>query len=249
MELNWDGQEEMRRILQVWLNRGMRRIQGAVRSTPVDAMLGELGKRRVEWDLHMRVKSWGKRLLRKGRGDYFGEKWREREEGYGCYEGSWAGRMFIRVRENKLEGENWDVESKRWGNGKWEVRIEKDKEGGKRKWQWGRREREKDWVVGVSDASGEGKVIGIGGGLWEGGKRILDWGVGLGRGLDVSEGEMWGVRKLLERVRGEYRGRRRKLLVGVDNVEVLKRLRKGRGMCGEGERGVRRLVGRLVEDG
>jgi len=41
MELYWDGQEAMRRMLQVWLNRGMRRILGTVRSTPVDTMSGE----------------------------------------------------------------------------------------------------------------------------------------------------------------------------------------------------------------
>jgi len=94
--------------------------------------------------------------------------------------------MFRRVRENKLEGEKWDVESERLGNGKWEVKIEKDKKGGKRKWEWERRER--DWVVGASNVSGEGKVMGIGGGTWEGGERILEWGVGLGRGLNVSRG-------------------------------------------------------------
>jgi len=67
--------------------------------------------------------------------------------------------------------------------------------------------------------------------------------------LDVSEGEMWGVRRLLEKARGEYKGQRRKLIVGVDNVGVLKRLRKGKGMCGKGERGVRRMAGRLIEEG
>jgi len=59
-------------------------------------------------------------------------------------------------------------------------------------------------------------------------------GGGFRKGFECFEGVMWGVRKLLERVRGEYRGGRRKLIVGVDNIGVLKRLRKGRGMCGEG---------------
>jgi len=212
-------------------------------------MLGELGKGGVEWDLDRRVKGWGKRLLRKGEGEYFGKRWREREKGYGCYESGWAGRMFRRVGENKLEGEKWDVESERLGNGRWKVWVEKDKEKGRERWERGRGERERRWLVGVSDASGEGMGIGIGGGLWEGGEKLMDWRAGLGRGLDVSEGEMWGVRRLLEKVRGEYNGMKRKLIVGVDNVGVLKRRRKGRGMCGEGERGVRRMAGRLMEEG
>ena len=106
----------------------------------------------------------------------------------------------------------------------------------------GKRERWKRCLVGVSDASGESVGIGIRGGLWEGDKLIKSWSMGLGRGLDVSEGEMWGVRKLLEKVGEMYKGERKKLVVGVDNKGVLMRLRKGRGMCGEGERGVRRLA-------
>jgi len=55
MEMYWDGQEKMRRMLQVWMNRHIRRILGGVRSTPVDAMLGELGLKRVEYELDKRV--------------------------------------------------------------------------------------------------------------------------------------------------------------------------------------------------
>jgi len=174
MELYWNGQEEMRRVLLVWLNRGMRRILGAVRSTLVDAMLGELGKRRVEWDFDRRVKSWGKRLLRKGEGEYFAKTWKEREVGYGCYESGWGGRMFRRVKENKLEGEKWDVESERLGNGKWGVWVEENKKKGKDRWERGMVEREREWLVGASDGSGEGVGIGIGGGLWEGGEKLMD---------------------------------------------------------------------------
>jgi len=212
-------------------------------------MLGELGKRRVEWDLDRRVLSWGKRLLRRGGEGYFGESWRRRGEGSGCYEGGWAGRMFRRVKEIRLEGEKWDVESERMGGGKWKVIISGSREKGMQEWEKGRRERWGDSLVGASDASGEGVGIGVGGGLWEEGELIGEWSVGLGRGLEISEGEMWGVRKLLEKVGEIYGGERRKLVVGVDNKEVLMRLRKGRGMCGEGERGVRRLARGLIERG
>ncbi|PWW77172.1 hypothetical protein C7212DRAFT_315174 [Tuber magnatum] len=46
METFWDGQVEMRKTLQVWINRGLRKILGAVRTTPVDAILGEMGMKR-----------------------------------------------------------------------------------------------------------------------------------------------------------------------------------------------------------
>ncbi|PWW79131.1 hypothetical protein C7212DRAFT_303822 [Tuber magnatum] len=48
MEMFWDGQVEMRKILQVWINRGLRKILGVVRTTPVDAMLGEMGMKGIE---------------------------------------------------------------------------------------------------------------------------------------------------------------------------------------------------------
>jgi len=55
MELYWDGQEGMKNMLQVWMNRHMRRILGGERSTPIDAMLGELGEKRVEYELDRKV--------------------------------------------------------------------------------------------------------------------------------------------------------------------------------------------------
>ncbi|PWW77517.1 hypothetical protein C7212DRAFT_314553, partial [Tuber magnatum] len=51
----WDRQVEMRNVLQVWINRGLRKILGAVRTTPVDAMLGEMGMKKVEWELEKKV--------------------------------------------------------------------------------------------------------------------------------------------------------------------------------------------------
>jgi len=56
MEVYWDGQKGMRKLLQVWINVHMRRILYGVRSTPVDAILGEVGEMRVEYKLKRRVK-------------------------------------------------------------------------------------------------------------------------------------------------------------------------------------------------
>ncbi|PWW73707.1 hypothetical protein C7212DRAFT_332720 [Tuber magnatum] len=55
METFWDGQVEMRKVLQVRINRGLRKILGAVRTTPVDAMLEEMGMKRMEWELKQKV--------------------------------------------------------------------------------------------------------------------------------------------------------------------------------------------------
>jgi len=48
MELYWEGQVGMKERLQRWVNKRMRKILGAVRTTPVDAMIGELGWKRIE---------------------------------------------------------------------------------------------------------------------------------------------------------------------------------------------------------
>ena len=53
----------------------------------------------------------------------------------------------------------------------------------------------------------------------------------------------------MRRVVGEYRGNMRKLVVGVDNMGVLRRLTKGRGFCGEGEQMARKMGGKLLERG
>ena len=50
-EVYWDGQRLMKERLQVWINRGLRGILGAVRTTPVEALLGEVGMKRVEYEL------------------------------------------------------------------------------------------------------------------------------------------------------------------------------------------------------
>ena len=65
MEVYWDGQREMKEKLQVWINRGLRGILGAVRTTPVEALLGEVGMKRVEYELDELVEKWGVRLVRK----------------------------------------------------------------------------------------------------------------------------------------------------------------------------------------
>jgi len=249
MEVYWDGQEKMRRMLQVWMNRHIRRILGGVRSTPVDAMFGELGLKRVEYELDRRVERWEVRLLRRGKGEDFGESWKKKERETGVYEGGWVGRMMRGIRKNKLEGEEWEVEKERVGGIGWKVVIRGDKEGAKKLWEQGREEREREFVVGVSDASGEGDSVGIGGGVWENGELLMGWSEQGGRGLTVDMGEMYGVSRLMERVEGGYKGKKRKLMVGVDNVGVLKKLRKGRGFCGEAEQRVRKVGLRLVEKG
>ena len=163
MEVYWDGQEKMKRMLQVWMNRHIRRILGGVRSTPVDAMLGELGLKRVEYELDRRVERWGMRLLRRGKGEDFGEGWRRRERDGGVYEGSWVGRMMRAVRRDKLEGEVWEVEKEREGRVEWKGVIEGDKKVARKKWEEGRKEREREFVVGVSDASRDESSVGVGG--------------------------------------------------------------------------------------
>jgi len=87
LEVYWDGHEGMRKMLQLWMNVHMRRILGGVRSTPVDAMLGELGEKRVEYELDRRVERWGIRLLRYGKGEDFGEIWKRMEVEGGVYNG------------------------------------------------------------------------------------------------------------------------------------------------------------------
>ena len=105
-------------------------------------------------------------------------------------------------------------------------------------------------VAGISDASKEENGrIGIGGMYWEEKRKKKKWSKGLGWGWTVTEGEAWGVGEVLERIRNGYGGERRKLIVGTDSKGVLEWLRKGKGMCGEAERKVRRLGKELVEKG
>ncbi|PWW75490.1 hypothetical protein C7212DRAFT_322435 [Tuber magnatum] len=76
METFWDGQ-----------------ILGAVRTTLVDAMLGEMGIKRVEWELE------------KKNGKLAEEVKEKIEEPGGVYEGGIIGRLLRGLKENKLEGE------------------------------------------------------------------------------------------------------------------------------------------------
>jgi len=67
--------------------------------------------------------------------------------------------------------------------------------------------------------------------------------------MTVARGKMREVKRLLEKVEGEYLGSLRKLVVAVDNQGVLRSLRKNRGFCGELEFGVGKVGKRLMEKG
>ncbi|PWW80762.1 hypothetical protein C7212DRAFT_306747, partial [Tuber magnatum] len=53
-----------------------------------------------------------------------------------------------RLKENKLEGERWEVESERRGKIGWKVNISSGKKEGIRRWEEEREERERNWIVG-----------------------------------------------------------------------------------------------------
>lgn len=55
----------------------IRGILGAVRTTPVDGILGEIGLKRVEYELDETVERWGLRLVRREFGERFGKGERE----------------------------------------------------------------------------------------------------------------------------------------------------------------------------
>lgn len=93
MEVYWNGQRDMRNKLQVWLNRGLRGILGAVGTTPIAALLGEVGMKGVEVELDEIVAKWGRRLIRRGFGDGFGNEWREEMERVGVWKMGWQGRI------------------------------------------------------------------------------------------------------------------------------------------------------------
>ncbi|RPB04835.1 hypothetical protein L873DRAFT_1174316 [Choiromyces venosus 120613-1] len=237
MELYWDGQKEMKRKLQVILNKGIRRILGAVRTTPIDVMLGEIGWKRIEYELDKKVERWGMRLMRSGEGKLGKEIRKRGEERGGVYIGGWMGRMLSGVKKHKSEGEKWEVERERVKKLDWKISIGKGKEEEKKKWEEERSWREDNVIVGVSDASGEKGKIGIGGEVWEGKKKLGEFRKNGGWGMMVGEGEMWGVEEILKRLES-YKGKRKKGITGVDNMGVLEKLRKGRGMCGEREQNV-----------
>ena len=250
MELYWDGQMKMKEKLQKWMNSGMRKILGAGMTTPVDAMLGELGWKRVEYELDKKVERWGGRITRKGIGSEYGEEWKKREEKGRNWENSWVGRMLRAVRKNKLEGERWEIEAEREGRVGWKIWNGKDKKEGIRRWIGGREEREEGAVSGISDASKEENGrIGIGGMWWRKKENKRRWSKGLDWGWTVAEGEAWGVSEVLERIEKQYKGEKRKLVLGTDNRGVLEWLKKGKGMCGEAERKIRRIGKRMIEEG
>jgi len=64
------------------------------------------------------------------------------------------------------------VEGERNGMVAWKVVIKGNKKGVRRIGRGVRGERERNWVVGCSDAGGSGKVMGIGGAIWEGDKKL-----------------------------------------------------------------------------
>ena len=104
----------------------------------------------------------------------------------------------------------------------------------------------KEGLVGISDASKRENRVEIGGMLWVYGNRYRSCSKGLGYGMTVMNGEMAGVAEILDEVRS-YEGGARVLRIGVDNVGVLKNLRKGRGMCGRWEQKVREWGMELIK--
>ena len=78
--------------------------------------------------------------------------------------------------------------------------------------------------------------------------RYEKWSKGMGYGMTVGDGEMKALGEVLDRVR-KYDGKERKLVVGVENVGVLKKLRKGRGFCGKWEQEVREWGKELLMKG
>ena len=150
MEVYWDGQKEMEKRLQIWVNRCIRGILGAVRTTPVDAMLGEVGMKRVGYELDEAVEKWGVRLVRRGFGDRFGEGWKEEMEEVGSWKLGWEGRVIRGALKNKLGGEVWDFGAERGGNMEWKVIIRGDRKRAKEEWERGVEEWKKEGMVGAS---------------------------------------------------------------------------------------------------
>ncbi|PWW73192.1 hypothetical protein C7212DRAFT_334809 [Tuber magnatum] len=65
METFWDGQVEMRKVLQVWINRGLRKILGAVRTNNSGCDVGRNGNEKsgmgVGKEREKRIGNWRKR--------------------------------------------------------------------------------------------------------------------------------------------------------------------------------------------
>ena len=71
---------KMREKLQRWNIKGLRDILRVVRTTLVDVMLGEVGMKRVEYELDGGVERWGRRLVRRDFRERFGEGWKKEIE-------------------------------------------------------------------------------------------------------------------------------------------------------------------------
>ena len=50
----------------MWRNKGLRRILGAVRSTPIDAMVGEVGWKDLGLEMDKKLECWSKGMRRRG---------------------------------------------------------------------------------------------------------------------------------------------------------------------------------------
>jgi len=99
----------------VFVHRCVRGVLGAVRTTPVCALLAEVGLEGVEYELDEAVEKWGVRLFRRGMGERFGIGWKEEMEETGVWRMGWEGRVVRGAMKNRLEGEVWDVEVERGG--------------------------------------------------------------------------------------------------------------------------------------
>ncbi|PWW71710.1 hypothetical protein C7212DRAFT_338723 [Tuber magnatum] len=60
---------------------------------------------------------------------------------------------------------------------------------------------------------------------------------------------MEGVRKNWQVIKEMERGKDKKVTLALDNMEVLKNLKKGRGYCGRIEREIRSMGKELIEKG
>ncbi|PUU83437.1 hypothetical protein B9Z19DRAFT_1142669 [Tuber borchii] len=146
MELYWDGDKDMARKLEIWRNRCLRKVLGAVRSTPVDAMLGELGWKSMSLELDKKVENWGARLVRRGFGERFGEGWKAEAMENGVWICGWEGRILRGLKKHFLNGERYEVQAERSGNIEWKVVIKKDKEEARLRWERKGRKEVKDGV-------------------------------------------------------------------------------------------------------
>lgn len=137
MEVYWDGQEGMKKRLQIWVNRCISGILGAVRTMLVDVMVGEVGMKRVEYELDKTVEKWGLRVVRRGFGDRFGDSWKEEMEEVGSWRLGWEERVIREALRNKYERESWDFGIERGGNMGWKVVIRRWRKEAKREWEEG----------------------------------------------------------------------------------------------------------------